>query len=561
MNTRLLAIALALLLVRLLGADPPAGGVPDAPPTGQAPPAATAEPGPGAVAPGAPPPATEVGPPAPAPAVAPEVPQPAPGPLPVATEPSTVRPSDNPELRFNFKGAALDAVLDYLSQAAGFVVVREVPVTGTADIVSHSPLSPDEAVALLHTVLNDRGYAVVRSDRVLRIVRRDDVRSRDIPVVAGADPEEVPRTSELVTQVISLRHTTANKLMETLKPLVPTGSTITTNEDSNALVITDTRANIRRLMEVVKALDSSVASILDIRVIPLQYADAVETADVVNKVYETPSSRSSNQSGRGGWRPGDFFARMRGGFGPPGMEGGAEAAPGSGGDASAEARQTAVYVKAVADQRGNAVVVTAPSELIPQIADLVAELDMPTEAVTTVRVFPLRVADATQMANVIAGLYPDTTTGNAAGRGRSGFFGGPPMPLGPQQPSQSASTQSQRKVTEAKVLAVADTRTNSVIVSASATTMADIETVIRDLDATPDNVPTVHVYQLQNGDPSRVKEVLNSMFEDLNTGGTSGNRQSTTRRNSFGTSTNRSTSGSPTQRNTGTTGFGGSSLR
>jgi len=468
-----------------------------------------------------------------------------------------VRPSDNPQLRFNFKGAALDAVLDYLGRAGGFVIVRDVPVSGTVDIVSPNPLMPDEAVALLHTVLNDRGYAVVRSERVLRIVRRDDARSRDIPVVSGSDPEEVPRTSEMVTQVVSLRHTTANKLMETLKPLVPSGSTITTNEDSNALVITDTCANIRRLMEVIKALDTTVSSILDIRVIPLQYADAVETADVVNKVYETPSSKSSSQSSRGGWRPGEFFSRMRGGgFGPPGMEGGGGGGD-SGDDSSAQARQTAVYVKAVADQRGNAVVVTAPAEVLPQIADLVAELDMPTEAVTTVKVFLLRYADATQMANVITGLYPDTT-GTTSSRSRMGFFGGPQMPFGGQAGGQSGtSSQSQRKVTEAKVLAVADTRTNSVIVSASSTTMVDIETVITDLDATPANVPTVHVYQLQNGDATRVKSVIESMFEDLSSSGTSGSRQTTSRRTTSGTTTNRSTSGTgaTTQRSTGNTGF------
>jgi general secretion pathway protein D len=493
-----------------------------------------------------------------APAVAlPEVPVPAApvvalpeAPAAVLPDGAPVRPSDNPELRLNFKGAALDTVLDYLSRAGGFVIVREAPIAGTIDIVSHNPLTADEAVDLLHTVLNDRGLAVIRNDRVLRIVRRDDARARDIPVVSGNDPEEVPRTSEMVTQIVSLRHIKAVKLMETLKALVPAGATMTANEDSNALVITDTRANVRRLLEIIQAIDATVSSILDIQVIPLSYADATETAEVINKVYETPSSKAGSQASGGGRGPGEFFARMRG-FGGGG-DGGGDAAAGP--DTSAEVRQTASYVKAVADSRGNAVVVTAPAEVLPQIVELVTELDMPSEAVTTLRVFPLRYADATKLANVLAGLYPDTSTSSTSNRaGRTGGFGR--MPFGPPEPTPQSSSQSQRKVSEAKVLAVADTRTNSVVVSASSTTMEDIAKVVKDLDATPANVPVVHVYQLENADVTRTKAILDSMFEDLDSSGTSSNPGSTRRTTTSGTT--RSSSGASSQRTTGGTGSTG----
>jgi general secretion pathway protein D len=483
-------------------------------------------------------------------------PDPVAAPLELAPDAPPVRPSDNPELRLNFKGAPLETVLDYLSRAGGFVIVRDAPVSGTVDIVSHNPLTADEAVSLLHTVLNDRGLAVIRTDRTLRIVRRDDARAQDIPVISGSDPAEVPRTSEIVTQIVSLRHTKATKLVETLKPLAPTGATMTVNEDSNALIITDTRANIRRLLEVIQAIDSTVSSILDIQVLSLRYADATETAEVINKVYETPSAKAGTQaSGAGGRGAGEFFARMRG-FGG---EGGGEGAAGA--DTSAEVRQTASYVKAVADQRGNAVIVTAPAEVLPQIAELVSQLDLPNEAVTTLRVFPLRYADATKIANVLSGLYPDTTTSNNnRGGGQTRSFGR--MPFGPQAQPQESSTQSQRKVSEAKVLAVADTRTNSVVVSASNTTMDNIEKVVKELDATPANVPVVHVYQMENADVARAKEILDSMFEDLDSSGSATTTSSTRRTTSSGTTG--TSSGSAAPRNAGTssgTGTMGSSTR
>jgi hypothetical protein len=55
-------------------------------------------------------------------------------------------------------------------------------------------LAIDEAVDLLNTVLNKNGYAAIRNGRTLRVVSRDDARTKDIPVKSGSDPEAVLRT-------------------------------------------------------------------------------------------------------------------------------------------------------------------------------------------------------------------------------------------------------------------------------------------------------------------------------------------------------------------------------
>ena len=445
------------------------------------------------------------------------------------------------ELRLNFQAAPVDTVLDYLSRAAGFVIVRDGPIEGTIDIVSHQPLNADEAVELLHAMLNQRGYALIRNGRILTIVKRDAARTLDLPVQSGSDPQALAKSGEIITQIVPLRHTNAAKLIETLRPLLPAQATISANADSNALVITDTQTNIRRMMEIVKALDTTISSILDIKVIALQYADAEETAAVINKVYETPA-RSANQSAAS--QRTQMFARMRG-FGGGG-EGGGEADAGDN-----EAKQTATYVKAVADQRGNAVVVTAPAEVIPQIQQLVMELDLPTEAITALRVFPLRFADATQVANVITGLYPSSTTGTARTQQTQPGGGRFPWARGGQAAAETATPTSERKVTESKVVAVADTRTNAVIVSASQGTMEDIADVVERLDATPANVPTVYIYRLQNADAARAKEIIDSMFDDLP--GSSSSSTNRTTGTTGATGTTRPLTNTGTGTGTGTT--------
>src|SRR5205814_9884549 len=134
-------------------------------------------------------------------------------------------------------------------------------VKGRVDVWSNQPLSKDEAVDLLNTVLNQNGFAAVRKERTLTIMSRKDAKTEDIPVRRGDEPKDIQKNDEMVTQIIPVRYANATQLTKDLQPLLPSGAEMTANESANALVITDTQANIRRMTEIVQALDTSISSI------------------------------------------------------------------------------------------------------------------------------------------------------------------------------------------------------------------------------------------------------------------------------------------------------------
>ena len=68
---------------------------------------------------------------------------------------------------------------------------------------------------------------------------------------------------------------------------------MTANESANALVITDTQANIRRMTEIVKALDTSISSIATVRVFPLKFADAKDLAAAVKELFQPPTQQNN----------------------------------------------------------------------------------------------------------------------------------------------------------------------------------------------------------------------------------------------------------------------------
>jgi len=97
---------------------------------------------------------------------------------------------------------------------------------------------------------------------------RDEAKKRNIPVMPGSNPEAIPKTDEMVTQIIPVRYANVSQLVKDLEPLKPAYATLTANDSANALVLTDTRANVRRMVEIVNALDTSVSSVSTVRVFP-----------------------------------------------------------------------------------------------------------------------------------------------------------------------------------------------------------------------------------------------------------------------------------------------------
>ncbi len=406
-----------------------------------------------------------------------------------------------PTLKFNFRGVPIETVLDYLSEAAGFIIVLETEVSGDINAWSNQPITSEDAVHLLDTILAGKGYAAVRNGRILKIVEQSDARKHTLPVKKGSNPEEIPATDQMVTQIIPVRYANAMQLIQDLEPLLVEEATLTANESSNALVLTDRQASIQRIARIITALDTSISGISTIRVFPLEFADATELEEVIEDIFEPPvSSRDRERDARRE----EFLRRFGRGDGD-----GRSRSSGSSG--LSEARQAVSHVVAEADERTNSLVVAAPEETMPIIEEVVKQIDRNIDAITEIEVFQLQHADAVETAQVLTDLFDDQDEENRAGFrfGRGGFFGRE----GGERRSREQD-QNQRLQQQNTVVAVADPRTNSVIVSASGELMSQIGKMILQLDKDNSKKQKVYVYSLEHADADNVAEILRGMFED-----------------------------------------------
>ena len=311
-----------------------------------------------------------------------------------ATRPAPTR------ISINFRDVSVDTVLEHLSDVAGFIIIKEAPVTGRVTVIAKEPVTPEEAVALLNTVLKGNGYTAIRTGRTLKITTIENAKKGNIPVRFGADPDQIPETDDVVTQIIPVRSVDAVKLKADIQPLVGSGADLASNGGSNSIIVTDNSANIKRVVTIIASLDKKDAGESGIRIKQLKFADATSAAKLITDIFKTPDQQAQ---GQGGFNPAAFFRGLRGGGGGGGgFPGGGG---GGGGDAAAADKGRIGTVMAEADTRTNTIVVTGPTDTLKVIDDVLAQLDANPAADQTFFIYKVKNGQAIDIQTTLNTLF------------------------------------------------------------------------------------------------------------------------------------------------------------
>jgi len=247
-----------------------------------------------------------------------------------------VKTNGDIKVKLNFQDTPLQTVLEYLSETAGLTVVSDEPIVdGRMTVISRQPIPLTQAVSLINSILKERSLTTILTGNVLKVVTLEKAKQESLPVLSGRDPDAIVASDDIVTYVIPVSYVTARALRENLLTLIPEYASLEANEDGNALIITDTMANIKRLMKIVVALDTHMASVAEIRVFRLTNADAQSAADMINTMFASDQqgggrSSRTGRGGTGGTNPMQMMMNRMGG-GSGGGRGGPGGGRGGGG--------------------------------------------------------------------------------------------------------------------------------------------------------------------------------------------------------------------------------------
>jgi len=198
---------------------------------------------------------------------------------PAAPEGASTQPAE-PEVQFNFKDAPYSEVINFFSRAVGLPVIAKVdPPPGALTYFSPESYTYSEALRILNIILQTKGVTLSREGEFLYLGNFDKTNPGPT-YLAGTIPGDVTN-EQLVTVLVPLENITANELSERLKSLVGTYGGITPLPQQNALLITETAGQIRRLQTIIDALDSAGDYQDQVRIFPVQHAQATALVDTL----------------------------------------------------------------------------------------------------------------------------------------------------------------------------------------------------------------------------------------------------------------------------------------
>ncbi len=393
----------------------------------------------------------------------------------------------NPSARvqLDFVNKPLMDLIKYMAEVTGRNFILGDDIKGDVTIISHKMVSVPAAYEAFLSALQVSGYTTVQVGSVTKVVRSTDAKKAPLRIHQGGN---IPFTDNYVTQIIELQNVSVNDISTVVKDLMGKDASVISYAPANTLILTDSATNIRKIYRIISQLDIA-APRAKLHVISLSHADAADVQKIIQELYGTESSGSSDSSSGISESRRRRRSRLRD-----------RDKRGSGGSSGGTATKVGVegkYIeKIIADERTNSLIVMANEEALKAVVDLITELDVDVDPSSRaqIHVYYLKHAKSEDVAQVLSNLADTRSTdsrtrrrrdrdgrrggsrggarGQSGGSGsRSGTFGG----TTDQEASAIAAFEDGVRITS-------DENTNSLVIIATMDQFAILRQVISKLD-------------------------------------------------------------------------------
>ena len=197
-------------------------------------------------------------------------------------------PAQAETVTLNLKDADIGALISTVAEVTDRNFIVDPRVKGKVTVISSRPMDSEEVYQVFLSILKVHGFAAVPSGAVIKIVPDVNAKQDGIPTVSDSAPG---RGDQMVTRVVQVDNVAAAQLVPILRPLVPQQGHLAAYPTTNVLIISDRASNVERLLTIIRRIDQVSDS--EIEVITLQPASATEVVRVLNSL-----SRSAPAAGK-----------------------------------------------------------------------------------------------------------------------------------------------------------------------------------------------------------------------------------------------------------------------
>ena len=266
----------------------------------------------------------------------------------------------------DFDNVDIGVLVKFVSELTGKNFIIDDKVKGKVTIISPKKIPLEDVYKVFLSVLEINGFTVVPAGNMIKILPASLAREKSLETRIKkelAEPED-----RMVTQIITLERANPDEIKRVLDPIISKSSSVLSYPPAGILVITDYLSNIKRLQEIILALDVEGAGD-QITYIPLQNASASEVVKSLTTIFQ-------------------------------------------------QRRVTATPVKIVPDSRTNSIIILASVADTENVRKLVAFMDKDVpRGESNIQVYRLQNSIAEDLAKVLNNIVKDTGAAASAAGG------------------------------------------------------------------------------------------------------------------------------------------------
>ncbi len=202
------------------------------------------------------------------------------------------------KLRFSFRYAPWQDVLDWFAGEAGLSLQADAPPPGTFNYTDSRRYTPSEAIDVINSVLLTKGYTLIRRDKALILINLEDGVPPNLVQRVSAEQLDARGEFELVSCLFSLDVLTPDEAETEIAKLLGPQGKIVVLPKAKQILVTETAGRLRTIRDVLQAVEEpDLTSDQKLTVFRLRHASADEVLGMIRQLLGLPEGAMAAADG------------------------------------------------------------------------------------------------------------------------------------------------------------------------------------------------------------------------------------------------------------------------
>jgi len=189
-------------------------------------------------------------------------------------------------ITLNFEETELYDVITTFSELLKIDYIIEGNVKGKVTLQTFNKIQVEDLYSVLEQILALHNVTVTKSGNFYRFLGVKEAARKPLSIHYGND-SSIPGKERLIIQIIPLKHISVESMKKIITPLLSPNASFIEIPETNNLMMIEMANNVRRIINVVEALDVDKLASSDIQLYKLNNAESDKVVHEMNEIFSS----------------------------------------------------------------------------------------------------------------------------------------------------------------------------------------------------------------------------------------------------------------------------------